>query len=184
MSASPAATAVPEPLDEPPGIRSGSSGLTGVPNAALIPVIPYASSCRLVLPTNRARPPSIAARNPARQAASRSAGRARSATGREPAVVGSPAMSIRSLTATRGPAPSAASETIQVATADSVCPGQAGGLGRRVVPGLARVEQRGRVRAPGAAGIRHDGPDVADDRVNDPTGRLHRVLLGEQPALP
>src|SRR5512146_876611 len=40
MSASPEATAVPEPLDDPPGIRDGSTGLTGVPNAALIPVIP------------------------------------------------------------------------------------------------------------------------------------------------
>ncbi len=39
-SASPAATAVAEPLDEPPGTRRGSSGLTGVPKASLTPVIP------------------------------------------------------------------------------------------------------------------------------------------------
>jgi hypothetical protein len=39
-SASPLATATAEPLDEPPGTRSGSSGLTGVPKAALIPLIP------------------------------------------------------------------------------------------------------------------------------------------------
>ena len=40
MSASPAATAVAEPLDDPPGTRRGSSGLTGVPNAPLTPLIP------------------------------------------------------------------------------------------------------------------------------------------------
>ena len=39
-SASPAATATAEPLEDPPGTRRGSSGLTGVPNAALIPVTP------------------------------------------------------------------------------------------------------------------------------------------------
>ncbi len=39
-SASPLATATAEPLDDPPGTRSGSSGLTGVPNAVLIPLIP------------------------------------------------------------------------------------------------------------------------------------------------
>src|ERR1700744_1956924 len=183
MSASPAATAVPDPLDEPPGILSGSSGLTGVPKAPLIPVIPKASSCRLVLPANRPCPASIAARSPARQAASRSAGRAASATGREPAVVGSPAMSIRSLTATRGPVPGVLSERIQVVTADSVCPGKAGGLGRPVVPGLVPWEQRGRVGTPGASGVRQHRSHVADDRVDDPPGRLHRVLLREQPAL-
>jgi hypothetical protein len=40
MSASSAATAVAEPLEEPPGTRRGSSGLTGVPKALLIPVMP------------------------------------------------------------------------------------------------------------------------------------------------
>ena len=40
MSASPLATATAEPLDDPPGTRSGSSGLTGVPKAVLIPLIP------------------------------------------------------------------------------------------------------------------------------------------------
>ena len=39
-SASPLATATAEPLEDPPGTRSGSSGLTGVPKAALIPLIP------------------------------------------------------------------------------------------------------------------------------------------------
>jgi hypothetical protein len=50
------------------------------------------------------------------QAASRSAGGALSATGLQPAVVGIPATSIKSLTATRGPLPGAESETIQVDT--------------------------------------------------------------------
>ncbi|HEY6274809.1 MAG TPA: hypothetical protein VIX86_00620 [Streptosporangiaceae bacterium] len=39
-SASPVATTTADPLDEPPGTRRGSSGLTGVPNAALTPLIP------------------------------------------------------------------------------------------------------------------------------------------------
>ena len=40
MSASPLATAVADPLEEPPGTRRGSSGLTGVPDHALTPVMP------------------------------------------------------------------------------------------------------------------------------------------------
>ena len=39
-SASPLATATAEPLDEPPGTRAGSSGLTGVPNAGVDPADP------------------------------------------------------------------------------------------------------------------------------------------------
>ena len=39
-SASPVATATADPLDDPPGTRVASSGLRGVPNAALIPLIP------------------------------------------------------------------------------------------------------------------------------------------------
>lgn len=39
-SASPVATATADPLDDPPGTRRGSSGLTGVPNAALTPLMP------------------------------------------------------------------------------------------------------------------------------------------------
>src|SRR5215207_4878805 len=97
-SASPRATATAEPLDDPPGIRAGSSGLTGVPKCGLIPVPPKASSCRLVFPITRAP----AVRAVATQAASAAAGLARSATSAEPAVVGVPATSIRSLTASRG----------------------------------------------------------------------------------
>ncbi len=40
MSASPVATATADPLDEPPGTRPGSSGLTGVPYQGLMPVTP------------------------------------------------------------------------------------------------------------------------------------------------
>src|SRR5579859_7861168 len=50
-SASPAATATAEPLDEPPGRRCGSAGLTGVPDQALVPPADQHSSVRLVLPT-------------------------------------------------------------------------------------------------------------------------------------
>ncbi len=39
-SASPVATATAAPLEEPPGTRAGSSGLTGVPAQSLIPVMP------------------------------------------------------------------------------------------------------------------------------------------------
>ena len=39
-SASPVATATAEPLDDPPGTRSGSNGLTGVPYQGLTPVTP------------------------------------------------------------------------------------------------------------------------------------------------
>ena len=93
------ATATADPLDDPPGASEGSSGFSGVPNHGLIPVTPSASSCRFVLPTTRAP----ATRRPARQAASVAAGTAASASTRDPAVVGTPAMSMRSFTATRGP---------------------------------------------------------------------------------
>ena len=100
-SASPVATATAEPLEDPPGIRLASSGLTGVPNQGLVPMGSIASSCRLVLPTIRAP----AARAPDRQAASRGAGFATCSTAREPAVVGIPSTSMRSLTASRVPLP-------------------------------------------------------------------------------
>ena len=53
-SASSFATATAEPLDEPPGIKSASSGFTGVPNHGFTPSAPKASSTRLVFPTIRA----------------------------------------------------------------------------------------------------------------------------------
>ena len=48
-SASFAATAAAEPLDDPPGISSGYLGLSAVPKARLIPVMPKANSCKFVL---------------------------------------------------------------------------------------------------------------------------------------
>ncbi len=72
-----------------------------MPNHGFTPMGVMASSVRFALPTMRAS----AARAPARQAASRAAGVATSATARQPAVVGTPATSMRSLTARRGPVP-------------------------------------------------------------------------------
>src|SRR5271165_6165174 len=51
VSASPAATATAEPLDEPPGRRRGSAGFTGIPDQAFVPSADQHSSDRLVLPT-------------------------------------------------------------------------------------------------------------------------------------
>src|SRR6201999_3158136 len=99
-SASPVATATAEQLDEPPGSRLGSRGLTGLPAQWLMPLADQHSSVRPVLPTRRA-PPSRAV---ATQAASAGAGSAISATTGQPALVGSPATSMQSLTARRGPA--------------------------------------------------------------------------------
>src|ERR1700759_4595776 len=53
-SASPAATATAEPLDEPPGSRLGSAGFTGVPDQGFTPLADQHSPVRLVLPTIRA----------------------------------------------------------------------------------------------------------------------------------
>src|SRR5690606_26052676 len=109
-SASPVATATAEPLDEPPGTRDGSSGFTGVPDHGLTPSAAMHSSFRLALPALRAP----WARAEATTGASAAAGPARSATARQPAVVGSPATSTASLTASRGPSPGASVLMIQV----------------------------------------------------------------------
>ena len=111
-SASPAATATAEPLDDPPGIRRGSAGFTGVPDHGLIPLADQHSSARLVLPTIRAP----ARRAAATTAASLAAGLACSAISWQPTVVGRPSTSMQSLTASRGPSPGASSRTIQVAS--------------------------------------------------------------------
>src|SRR3984957_3788914 len=112
-SASPTATATAEPLDEPPGSRRGSSGFTGVPDQSFVPADDQHNSDRLVLPTIWAPDRPAAATT----AASRSAGRARSAITRQPTVVGRPATSIQSLTASRAPGPTGSSRTIQVGLA-------------------------------------------------------------------
>ena len=51
----PSATATADPLDDPPGTRSASSGFTGVPYHGLIPVTPKASSLQ-VRASHDARP--------------------------------------------------------------------------------------------------------------------------------
>src|SRR5215469_17836999 len=111
MSADPSATATADPLDDPPGSSAGSSGFTGVPYHSLTPEAPKASSCRFALPTMAAS----AARAPAMQAASLVAGAAILASALQPAVVGTPMTSIRSLTAIRGPLPGWSSRVINVA---------------------------------------------------------------------
>src|SRR5271165_5511858 len=113
ISASPRATATADPLDDPPGTRRGSRGLTGVPDHWLIPLADQHSSLSEVFPTIRAP----AARAVATTVASTCAGSAISATTGQPAVVGSPSTSMQSLTASRGPPPSpAASRAIQTLT--------------------------------------------------------------------
>src|SRR6204780_693500 len=111
MSADPSATATADPLYDPPGSSAGSSGLTGVPYHWLTPEAPNASSCMLALPTMAAS----AARAPAMHAASRAAGSAIAATALQPAVVGTPATSMTSLTAMRGPLPGWSSRGMEVA---------------------------------------------------------------------
>ena len=56
-------------------------------------------------------------------------------------------------------------------------------LSDRVVPGLVRRQQRARVRSPAAASVGNHRAHVAEYGIDDPPGGLHRVLLGEQPAL-
>ena len=100
-SASPSATTTAEPLEEPPGTRAGSSGLTGVPVCSLTPSANQHSSLRLVLPMMR--PPEPAYRS---DAGSVRGGRRQSPrAARAPTVVTVPATSMASLTATVGPSP-------------------------------------------------------------------------------
>jgi hypothetical protein len=109
-SASPVATATADPLEEPPGTRRGSLGFTGVPAQWFTPLADQHSSVSPVFPAIRAP----CSRADATTAASLAAGSAISATTGHPAVVGTPATSMQSLTASRGPAPSGAIRTIHV----------------------------------------------------------------------
>src|SRR5579875_332731 len=84
-----------------------------------------------------ARPATTAARNPATHGASASAARAASARARLPAVVGNPARSMLSLTATRTPTPPP-SRTIQVDTPQ----GAHAGPGGEVSPSGDGAERR------------------------------------------
>src|ERR1700761_117255 len=117
-SASPRATATAEPLDEPPGSRSGASGFTGVPDHEFTPLADQHSSVTLVLPTIRAP----ARRAAATTGASATAGLACSATTWHPAVVGRPSTSMQSLTASRGPSPGTSRRTIQVGSMEAILP--------------------------------------------------------------
>ncbi|MCY1538005.1 hypothetical protein D9M68_735260 [compost metagenome] len=97
--ARPAATATPEPLDEPPGMRARtrSQGLRGVPITGFVPHPPKANSTMCVLPSTTM--PASSSRVTA--VAVSSLRRCRHAC--EPAVVTWPWMSHRSLTATGRP---------------------------------------------------------------------------------
>ena len=93
--ARPAATATPEPLDEPPGVRwtARSQGFRGLPMCVFVPQLPIANSTVCVLP--RTIMPAAMSRS-ARVAVT---GDTRSAHTLEPPVVTRPSRSTRSLSA-------------------------------------------------------------------------------------
>ncbi len=98
-SASPAATAAPDPPLEPPAVRSCPSALHGLtvrPKCGFSVVMPHANSCVFVLPVISAP----AARSAATAGASRSGSRRKND---DPARVGKPATSMMSFTATVTP---------------------------------------------------------------------------------
>src|SRR2546421_108254 len=97
-STSPVASAAAEPPDDPPAIRPGATGFGTVPKCGFSDVTPYANSCRFVLPTF-AYP-----LDSARRTDSAVVDGTCSANTAEPYVVVSPAVSSRSLTASRMPA--------------------------------------------------------------------------------
>ena len=92
---------------------------SGVPYHSLTPVAPKASSWRLALPTTRTSPAASAILVPARHAASFAAGAAPWTTASLPAVVGRPAMSMRSFTASLRPVPVVSSRVMKVAMSAS-----------------------------------------------------------------
>src|SRR5688500_9411783 len=87
----PVATAIAEPPLEPPGERDGSCGFLAGPKPESSVVVPKANSCRLVLPTNTA-PASRSCRVTGASTVAMWSLRTS-----EPAVVGVPLQSIRSL---------------------------------------------------------------------------------------
>src|SRR5690606_18998268 len=92
----PAATALAEPLDDPPHQRAGSCGLRAVPWCGLMPVVPAPISCRLDLPITTAP---AALRRATTQASARGSGKSRAV----PLLVGTPATSVLSLMRTGTP---------------------------------------------------------------------------------
>ena len=93
----PAATATALPELDPPEIRSPPNTLSHAPYGERVPVRPVANWSRLVLPTR------IAPASSSRRDAAARAGRACRRTPGRPAVVGSPATSMLSLTANGTP---------------------------------------------------------------------------------
>ena len=93
--ARPAATATPEPLEDPPGVlcTAGSHGLRGVPMCVFVPKPPIANSTVCVLPST-IMPAAIS-----RSASVAVTGEIRSFQTLEPPVVTRPCMSTRSLSA-------------------------------------------------------------------------------------
>ena len=93
--ASPAATATPEPLDDPPGVRwtRRSQGFHGVPSSALVPYPPIANSTVWVLPST------IMPASTRRRARVAVTGETRPAHGFDPPVVTRPSSSTRSFRA-------------------------------------------------------------------------------------
>src|SRR3954470_7634051 len=100
-----------------------------------------------------------AARAPARQGASAAAGWAVSARARQPAVVGSPAMSMRSLTASRGPVAPGSGSSRRMKVADVAI---AGRLGRDGGKELGR-QQRRHLAANAAALDEHREGEIAPE---------------------
>ena len=93
--ARPAATATPEPLEEPPGVRctARSQGFHGVPRCVLVPKLPIANSTvwvlpRTIMPAAMSRSASVAV-----------TGDTRSTHTFDPPVVTRPSRSTRSLSA-------------------------------------------------------------------------------------
>ena len=93
--ARPAATATPEPLDEPPGVRctARSHGFLGVPRCVLVPQLPMANSTVCVLPRT------IMPAAMSRSASVAVTGDTRVAHTFDPPVVTRPSRSTRSLSA-------------------------------------------------------------------------------------
>ena len=162
-SASPVATATADPLEEPPGISPGSSGLTGVPNHGLVPSGSIASSSRFAFPTNRAS----AARQPASHTASRSAASAAEAMARQPAVVGTPATSMMSFPATRGPLPRGSNLVMKVATPRNV-------TGAAVLRGKDRDALITRRRSQSASGPTNPAARCCTSPAAPPAHAVHR----------
>jgi hypothetical protein len=117
--ARPAATATPEPLDEPPGVRCtrGSHGLRGVPRCVFVPKLPIANSTVCVLPST------IIPAAMRRSASVAVTGDTRLAQTFEPPVVTRPSRSTRSLramgTPCSGPTRCPAREALSAASAAS-----------------------------------------------------------------